>query len=102
MPRQVLFLVLNALTQYVCIRGVNILGSVSSALTVTIVLNIRKLVSLLLSMWLFGHTLSPGVLAGASVVFIGGFLYATESQRQNGKRRAAAAAVAAAAGEKRE
>lgn len=55
----------------------------SSALTVTIVLNIRKLVSLLLSIYLFGNKLNAGVLFGATVVFGGGFLYGLESQRQN-------------------
>lgn len=92
MPRQLLFLILNALTQYVCIRGVNILGSLSSALTVTIVLNIRKLVSLLLSIWLFGNTLSPRVSSGAAIVFLGGFLYGLESQRQSRLIKAAQAA----------
>lgn len=86
-PRQVFFLVLNSLTQYLCIRGVNILGSISSALTVTIVLNIRKLVSLLLSIWLFGNELHVQVLFGAAVVFGGGFLYGLESQRQNKLRK---------------
>lgn len=86
-PRQVVFLILNAITQYVCIRGVNILGSIASALTVTIVLNIRKLVSLLLSIWLFGNRLGPGVMLGAAVVFGGGFMYALESQRQAKLRR---------------
>ncbi|KAF8467706.1 UAA transporter family-domain-containing protein [Kalaharituber pfeilii] len=86
-PRQLFYLVLNSLTQYLCIRGVNILGSVSSALTVTIVLNIRKLVSLLLSIWLFGNELHVQVLLGATVVFGGGFLYGIESQRQNKLRK---------------
>lgn len=86
-PRQILFLVLNSLTQYVCIRGVNMLGSVSSALTVTIVLNIRKLVSLLLSIWLFGNKLNTGVMVGATVVFAGGLVYGLESQRQSRLRR---------------
>ncbi|KAH0424787.1 AMP deaminase [Colletotrichum camelliae] len=54
-PSQLAYLVTNVLTQYACIRGVNLLAAVSSALTVTIVLNIRKLVSLLLSIWLFGN-----------------------------------------------
>ncbi|KAA8573662.1 hypothetical protein EYC84_005243 [Monilinia fructicola] len=45
---------MNVLTQYACIRGVNLLAAASSALTVTIVLNVRKLISLLLSIWLFG------------------------------------------------
>ncbi|CUS08654.1 unnamed protein product [Tuber aestivum] len=83
-PRQVLFLLLNAATHYVCVRGVNVLASRSSALTVTIVLNIRKLVSLLLSIWLFGNTLNWGVVIGAVVVFGGGFMYAVESQRIKG------------------
>ncbi|KAF8540099.1 UAA transporter [Trichophaea hybrida] len=81
-PQQLLFLILNSFTQYICIRGVNMLGSISSALTVTVVLNIRKLLSLLLSIWLFGNHLSPGVFFGAAIVFGGGFLYAVESQRQ--------------------
>jgi len=74
-PIQLAYLVANVLTQYACIRGVNLLAAASSALTVTIVLNIRKLVSLLLSIWLFGNRLSPGTLIGAIVVFGAGALY---------------------------
>ena len=80
-PRQIVALAANALTQYACIRGVNLLAARASALTVTIVLNIRKLVSLLLSIWLFSNQLANGVLAGATVVFASGALYAWESQR---------------------
>jgi solute carrier family 35 (UDP-xylose/UDP-N-acetylglucosamine transporter), member B4 len=65
------------------VRGVNMLASRSSALTVTIVLNIRKLVSLLLSIYLFGNKLSLMVMVGAMVVFGGGGMYAVESQRVN-------------------
>ena len=71
---------LNSLTQLACIRGVNLLAARSSALTVTIVLNVRKLVSLFLSIWLFGNQLAPGVLLGAAVVFGSGLLYAYEGQ----------------------
>ncbi|KAI9809003.1 MAG: hypothetical protein M1825_002292 [Sarcosagium campestre] len=81
MPVHLAMLGLNALTQYACIRGVNLLGAQASALTVTIVLNMRKLASLLISIWLFGNRLAPGVLAGAAVVFASGALYAWESQR---------------------
>ncbi|KAL9110036.1 MAG: hypothetical protein Q9227_005375 [Pyrenula ochraceoflavens] len=80
-PMQVFFLILNAVTQYLCIRGVNLLSAKSSSLTVTIVLNIRKLVSLLLSIWLFGNRLAPGVLVGAALVFIGGGLYSLPTGR---------------------
>ncbi len=78
---------LNSLTQLACIRGVNLLAAKSSALTVTIVLNVRKLVSLFLSIWLFGNRLAPGVLVGAAVVFGSGGLYAWEgSTREGGKK----------------
>lgn len=80
-PSQLFFLVMNVLTQYACIRGVNVLAAVSSALTVTIVLNIRKLVSLLLSIWLFGNSLAPGTLLGACIVFFAGGLYSLDGKK---------------------
>lgn len=52
------------------------LGARTSALGVSIVLNIRKLISLLASIWLFGNQLPIGVLAGAGIVFGSGALYA--------------------------
>jgi UDP-xylose/UDP-N-acetylglucosamine transporter B4 len=82
-PVQILFLLMNGLTQYVCIRGVNQLSAKTSSLTVGIVLNIRKLVSLLLSIWLFGNELDTGVLVGAAIVFVGGALYAWPVGRKN-------------------
>ncbi|KAI1350177.1 UAA transporter family-domain-containing protein [Xylaria sp. FL0043] len=84
-PSQVTYLALNVLTQYACIRGVNLLAAASSALTVTIVLNIRKLVSLLLSIWLFGNRLSTGTLVGAVVVFSAGALYSLDSKKKEKK-----------------
>ncbi|KIW17000.1 hypothetical protein PV08_04191 [Exophiala spinifera] len=75
-PRPVLLLLLNAATQLLCIVGVNRLSAQSSSLTVSIVLNIRKLASLVLSIWLFGNDLPSGVMVGAAIVFVGGGLYA--------------------------
>lgn len=82
-PSQVAYLATNVLTQYACIRGVNLLAAASSALTVTIVLNIRKLVSLLLSIWLFGNRLATGTLIGAIVVFSAGGLYSLDSRNKS-------------------
>lgn len=79
-PSQLVYLVANVLTQYACIRGVNLLAAVSTALTVTIVLNIRKLASLLLSIWLFGNRLAPGTLVGAIIVFGAGAMYSLDSK----------------------
>ena len=81
LPTALIMLVLNALTQYVCISGVNKLSARSSSLTVGILLNIRKLVSLLLSIWIFGNQLSPGVIVGAGLVFAGGGLYAIPTRK---------------------
>lgn len=80
-PSKIFYLIINALTQYICIRGVYLLAAKSSSLTVTIVLNIRKLVSLLLSIYIFGNSLASGVLIGAGFVFLGGALYGVGSAR---------------------
>ena len=86
-PKHVLTLALNALTQYACIRGVNLLGARTTALGVSIVLNVRKLVSLFASIWLFGNTLPPGVVAGAAVVFSSAGVWAWEGQRISTKEK---------------
>ncbi|PGH13154.1 hypothetical protein AJ79_03861 [Helicocarpus griseus UAMH5409] len=80
-PIKVVYLIINALTQYVCIRGVHLLSAKSSSLTVTVVLNIRKLVSLILSVYVFGNVLTGGVMLGAVLVFVGGGLYGYEGAR---------------------
>ncbi|KAH8689211.1 UPD-GlcNAc transporter [Talaromyces proteolyticus] len=84
-PNKIFFLVINALTQYICIRGVYLLAAKSSSLTVTIVLNIRKLVSLLFSIYIFGNSLATGVLIGGGFVFLGGALYGVASTRAKNK-----------------
>nr|OQO17660.1 hypothetical protein B0A51_15889 [Rachicladosporium sp. CCFEE 5018] len=78
-PRGLVFLLINATTQLACISGVNLLSAKSSAVTVTIVLNIRKLVSFMLSTWLFGHELSTKMLLGSTLVFGSGALYGWET-----------------------
>jgi len=86
LPKHFVNLLLNSLTQYACIRGVNLLGARTSALGVTIVLNVRKLISLFISIWLFGNELPVGVLVGAAVVFAGGGVYAWEGTRMKERK----------------
>lgn len=78
-PQGVFFLLTNAVTQLACISGVNLLSAKSSAVTVTIVLNIRKLVSFIFSTILFGHELSGKMVLGSSLVFGSGALYGWET-----------------------
>ncbi|KAL8746241.1 MAG: hypothetical protein Q9190_001728 [Brigantiaea leucoxantha] len=86
-PSHLLALALNALTQYACIRGVNLLAAQTSALGVSIVLNLRKLISLFLSIWLFGNTLPVGVIVGAAIVFGSAGIWAWESTRAEARRK---------------
>ena len=81
LPKHVLNLALNAGTQFACIRGVNALSARTSALSVSIALNVRKLISLCISLWLFGNKLPPGVLVGAAIVFGSTSIWAWEGQR---------------------
>lgn len=65
-------LLLNAMTQYVCILGVNKLAA-SGAVTMNIVLTIRKMISLILSMSTYGWDAKVGI--GAAVVAVGTVIY---------------------------
>jgi len=92
LPQGVFYLLINAATQLACISGVNLLSAKSSAVTVTIVLNIRKLVSFILSTILFGHQLSGKMAMGAALVFGSGALYGWETSwrlPQERRRKAA-------------
>lgn len=79
LPEAVFFLLANAALQLLCISGVNLLSAKSSAVTVTIVLNIRKLVSFILSIVLFGNKMSAQMIVGAAMVFGAGTLYGLET-----------------------
>ena len=46
---------------------------------------VRKLVSLLLSIWLFGNKLSPGTMLGAVIVFFAGGMYGLEGSKSSGR-----------------
>lgn len=89
--QHVIYLTANAVTQLLCITGVNILSANTSAVTVTIVLNIRKLVSFLLSIWIFGNQMSGMMMVGAAMVFGSGALYGWETSYKIPQRKRAAA-----------
>jgi UDP-galactose transporter len=78
-PTGVFMLTLNSITQLICITGVNLLSAKTSAVTVTIVLNIRKLVSFMFSIWLFGNKMGGQMMIGATIVFTSGAIYGWET-----------------------
>jgi len=70
-----LVLLLNVLTQYICIRGVYIMVGVTDALSCTLILNVRKLSSLLLSIYFFQHPFTQLHVLGVLFVAAGTILY---------------------------
>lgn len=81
LPLPLLHLAMNAVTQVVCISGVNRLSAQTTAVTVTVVLNLRKLVSFLLSCVIFGNPIGGLMGVGATIVFASGALYGWDSSR---------------------
>jgi len=74
-PKMWLFLAANVITQYICIRSVFILTTECSALTVTLVVTLRKFVSLVLSILYFKNPFTLAHWFGALCVFIGTFIF---------------------------
>jgi len=89
-PVAFVILGLNVLTQLVCVAGVNRLTSRVSSLTVTLTLVIRKAVSLIVSLTLFGDKEIDRqqrflLFVGAGLVFTGSVLYSASNQQKHKK-----------------
>ncbi|KAH7888159.1 UAA transporter [Phlebopus sp. FC_14] len=82
MPSMFMYLLMNTATQLLCVIGVNRLTGRVSSLTVTLILTVRKAVSLLLSVAIYGGQGSAKMWAGASLVFIGTIGYSIGSRRE--------------------
>ncbi|ABN66511.2 golgi uridine diphosphate-N- acetylglucosamine transporter [Scheffersomyces stipitis CBS 6054] len=85
-PSQLASLVINVLTQFVCIRGVNMLAGRTTALTVTVVLLVRKFVSLFISILWFKNELTKEGMVGAVAVFGGAAFYSISSNSLKKKK----------------
>lgn len=78
-------LAMNVITQYICVRGVNMLAERTSALTVTVVLLVRKVISLIISFVWFKNEVSFRSAIGIAVVGVGVIGYST-GKREKVKR----------------
>lgn len=86
-PIAYLLLGLNVLTQLVCVAGVNRLTSRVSSLTVNLTLVVRKAVSVIISLTLFGDKGMDQqqrllLFGGAGLVFFGTILYPLSKQQK--------------------
>ncbi|XP_044533389.1 UDP-xylose and UDP-N-acetylglucosamine transporter [Gracilinanus agilis] len=69
------YLLMNILTQYACIRGVFILTTECTSLTVTLVVTLRKFVSLIFSILYFQNPFTLWHWLGTLFVFVGTLMY---------------------------
>jgi len=72
-----IFLAMNLLTQVVCVSGVNKLTSATSSVSTSVILTVRKAISLCLSIWYFGSDWNYSLVFGAGMVFVGSLAYST-------------------------
>ena len=77
-PILYVYLIINVFTQYICITGVYRLTAVSSTLTCTLTLTVRKALSLIVSVIWFSHEFSRLHWTGTCLVFFGVLLYCLE------------------------
>lgn len=83
LPKQVFNLLMNVSTQYLCSKGVNMLAGNTSALTVTVVLLVRKFISLILSVIWYGNKMTSLGIIGSIAVFGGAAYYSLSGIRTN-------------------
>ena len=75
LPVMLLYLLGNVLTQYVCISSVFVLTTECASLTVTLVVTLRKFLSLLFSILYFKNPFTPYHWLGTCLVFGGTLLF---------------------------
>lgn len=74
-PQMIFYLMCNVITQYLCIRSVYILTTECASLTVTLVVTLRKFVSLLFSILYFKNPFTIYHWLGTGLVFFGTLIF---------------------------
>ncbi|KAJ7629398.1 UAA transporter [Mycena polygramma] len=89
LPQAYLPLLLNTVTQLLCVAGVHRLTTRVSALTVTLVLVVRKAVSLIISVWMgHGNAVDQRLMwTGAAMVLAGTVGYSVATSRTREKKK---------------
>lgn len=75
LPIQWIYLIANVLTQYLCISSVYVLTTECSSLTVTLIVTLRKFVSLLFSIVYFRNPFTIYHWIGTILVFLGTIIF---------------------------
>jgi len=75
LPIQWVYLIANVLTQYLCISSVYVLTTECTSLTVTLVVTLRKFVSLIFSILYFRNPFTVYHWVGTILVFVGTIIF---------------------------
>jgi solute carrier family 35 (UDP-xylose/UDP-N-acetylglucosamine transporter), member B4 len=75
LPRQIIYIVGDVLTQFLCIRSVYVLTTECPSLTVTLVITLRKFVSIMFSIIYFKNPFTLAHWIGTVFVFIGTVIF---------------------------
>ncbi|KAG0258662.1 golgi uridine diphosphate-N- acetylglucosamine transporter [Actinomortierella ambigua] len=86
-PRLWIFLAINTATQFMCISGVHRLTSLSSALTLNFILNLRKFTSLVISVLYFENGFGFEMAIGTSLVLLGTIMYSVSNANTANKKK---------------
>lgn len=81
------YLLGNVSTQWVCSRGVFTLIGSTDALTTTLVITLRKFISLVLSIFYFGNPFTLQHWIGSILVFLGTYLYSLKPKQSEQSKR---------------
>jgi len=74
-PSMLVYLIGNIITQYLCISAVFVLTTECASLTVTLVVTLRKFLSLLFSIWYFANPFTSLHWLGTALVFGGTLVF---------------------------
>ncbi|XP_017777862.1 PREDICTED: UDP-xylose and UDP-N-acetylglucosamine transporter-like [Nicrophorus vespilloides] len=80
-PLLVVYMVGNVLTQYLCISSVYVLTTECTSLTVTLVVTLRKFLSLIFSIVYFNNPFTVGHWFGTALVFVGTLIFTEVFQK---------------------
>jgi len=75
LPKHWVYLVANALAQYVCARSIFTLTTETTSLVVTLIITLRKFLSLLISIYYFSNPFTTYHWIGTFLVFLGTFIF---------------------------
>lgn len=75
LPNQLVFLIFNIFTHYLCIKSVYILTAECTSLTVTLVVTLRKFASLIFSIFYFNNPFTNTHWIGTLFIFIGTVIF---------------------------